>query len=197
MNANGWNWLRFLKQCLRLTRMTKPSPSVLIVATRTWFRVFLTVSEGAFLVVWYPLVFGMAATPSSLESWIYQIESKLTKQPFLWLFLLAPLLVIPDFLAGIRILFTGETFTFDGSLDVLRRNEQPMARLSEIQGIQTRRILVSGGQGGNLYRLTVTLVNGKKLTIVPTDGEEEVTEVANEIARLTNVEVTKRWFTLV
>ena len=197
MSSAGWKDLSSIKKAFALFRVTKSNPRELIVVNRTWFSVLLTIGELGAIAWWYYIVFGLTAIPTDLGAFVKLIQWKVSNDPFQWLFVLAPLLIIPHTYFGLKNIVRGTTFTFDGHQGLLFKNGNLLVPLAEIQEVQLRPIFMGGSRHGNYpYRLTVVPANGKKIKIIHMGWEGNIAELANDIAKMANVEVKKSGFTL-
>ena len=197
MSSRGWKDLSSIKKAFTLFRVTKPNPRELTGVNRTWFSVFLTISELGGIVWWYYLLLGLTEIPTDPEVLVKRIQWQVTKNPFDWLFILFPLLIIPHIYFGLKNTIKGETFTFDSLQGLLLKNGYPLVPFVDIQEVQIRPIFIGGSRHRNYpYRLTVVSANGKKIKIIHMGWEGNIAELANDIAEMAKVEVKKSGFAL-
>lgn len=195
MSSTSWKDLSFLKKAFAFFRVSAPNSSELIVVNRTWFSVILTLAQLGVFVWWYYIVLDLTEIPSDLKTLFTRIQGKVSNHPLEWFFVLAPLLMIPQIYFGLKNILLGETFTFDGQQGLLFKNGYPLVPLADIQEVQMRPIM-GGGQHGNYpYRLTVVSANGKKFKIIHMGSEGNIAKLADDIAKVANVEVKKLGFT--
>lgn len=131
-----------------------------------------------FFVAWYSLILGFGE-PGGASS-----------GPFMLLFWIAPLFSVPEFIRLIRIVKVGERFTFTRESGTIARNGAPWARFSDVARIQIRRI--SGSESADEYRLSIVLKSDEKLRIDQASNENKIKDIAEEIADVTGVEITRK-----
>lgn len=110
--------------------------------------------------------------------------------PFRLLFWVAFLSSFPDAIRQIRVLTSGETFTFNRATGVIEHNGVRCASFSEVARIQIRTI--SGGESSDSYRLSLVLQNDNKLRLAQSANQENVLAVAEDLADHLGVEITRK-----
>ena len=163
-------------------RIEKTGGKLLITKSRVTHLLSL-VFMVAFFAMWYRfLLFGNAG-PEPLP-----LAKRLADQPFLWLFILTPLLLLPQLWSFTRIVAAGEVFAFDRSTDRLLRNQAILCPMSMIDFVQVR---VFSGEHTE-YRVSIVCRDGAKHRIAQGGSRDELFDLAEEIADYAGVKVVQK-----
>ena len=178
-----WSSMSRTSPPLRLTRL---SPQEL-VATRSRARsLFELLGTLTFFAVWYLWLFGM--TRPSAGDFIERIRELTAEQPFMWVFVLAPLLAVPRLLRLAMFVAQGESFSFNALTRTVSRNGEVVARFDEVEGLQIRTI------GGELaeYRLSMVLRGGDRVTLDQDSDIDGICGIADAIADVTGTSISRK-----
>ena len=114
----------------------------------------------------------------------------LSDEPMVWIFFLVLLLFfLPFVFMAVKTAAQGEEFAFDGSRQLILKNERSVATFSEVDCVQIRRI---PGEGELDYRLTVDLQSGKQILVDESADSHEITHLADDIADILDKSVVWR-----
>jgi hypothetical protein len=116
------------------------------------------------------------------------VLDRLSAQPFLWLFVLAPVFSVLQIFNSLRIAVVGEEFTFNGVTRTILKNQKQLARYNEIAYLQIRTIR---GKSTD-HRLTAVLQTGDKIEIHTSSNAYDIIALADDIADLLGVKVVQK-----
>lgn len=132
-----------------------------------------------FFTVWY---WGILQSAEETENLTIpeRFHNLLSEEPFLWIFVLAPLLiVVPAIIRLFRQSVLGETIHIDGSRGLVKRNNKIIANIDDYQYIDFR-------DGGSRGISTIALLekSGKPLAIIAAKSPA-VRELAENLKLIT------------
>ena len=116
------------------------------------------------------------------------ILDRLSANPTLWLFVLAPLSSLPILYKTIKVVAVGMQFTFDGIMNEILKNQKPMAKFNEVEHLQIRTISGKTDE----HRLTAVLKSGKKIEIHTYSGLDDIIALADDVADIVKVKVIRK-----
>lgn len=111
-------------------------------------------------------------------------------QLFRWIFLLAPLLIVPKIWEFIKVAAIGDVLTFDRTTDRVLRNGTILSPLSQIDYVQIRTF--PDPEGSHYHRVSVLLKDGTKIEIHQSSDQELISSLAENIADYAGVQVVKK-----
>lgn len=159
-------------------RVAHPRPGTLEIA-RSRVRAALELALiSLFFTAWYAALLSFNKTPGHAPS------------PIMWLFWLGPLFSLPQIIRQARVLASGETFTLTRDTGTIERNGTRIARFSDVARIQIRTIRDSDGD--EEHRLSIVLKSDEKLRIHQSSNAKEVTDIAEDLADVLGVEITRK-----
>lgn len=169
-------------------KVSRPSQQVLLVTYTRLERFGLLVWSAfavAFFGFWYSQLLGDIPKDVTL---IQHARKILSDEPMLWIFFLLPLLFLVFIFMAVKNAAQGEELAFDGSRQLILKNERSVATFSEVDCVQIRRI---HGEGVD-YRLTVDLQSGKQIFVDESADSHEITHLADDIADILDKSVVWR-----
>jgi hypothetical protein len=101
-----------------------------------------------------------------------------------------PALLLPQIIRQARVLASGETFTLTRDTGTIERNGTRVARFSDVARIQIRTI--RGSDRDEEHRLSIVLKNDEKLRIHQSSNAKEITDIAEDLADVLGVEITRK-----
>jgi hypothetical protein len=157
----------------------------------------------ALLMAWYGFLFGppllemwragdfgqLLSGLSSLESWSTVGQTITRENPWLWLFIIAPLFALPQLLRATKITLFGEVFHFSGITQSISRDGKQQALFADSRKVEIRTVVDSDGPDD--YRVSVLLDDGASLFVTESDNYDQMANLAGDIARVLNTEVIK------
>ena len=144
-----------------------------------------------FYVVWYGFLiapFWPGGNLFNFEAWLTRLQAITRQLPFLWLFLLAPLLGLPQLFKAAKISLLGEVFIFDGFTRAILKDGKQTALFADIRGVEIRTF---SHEGSNDYRVSVLLHSGSALYVTASSDYERMANTAADIARVLHTAVVK------
>ena len=141
-------------------KIYRPSPQILIVTQSRLSKIGLLSFIFIFFGFWYYNILGLVSIPENSQLFNYILD-RLSANTSLWLFVLAPLLSLPNIYKTIKVVAVGNQLTFDGIMNVISKNQKPLAKFDEVEHLQIRTI--SGKR--DEHRLAAVLRSGKKIEI--------------------------------
>jgi hypothetical protein len=136
------------------------------------------------------MLLGLGSIPEGAQPFDY-IRARLSAHPFIWLFLLVPVAILPVMYKSLKISIVGEHLSFDGVMRTILINQKPLARFAEVEHLQIRTISdPEGGPDG--YRLTAVLGSGKKIGINFSHDWDEIIALSNGVADIVKVKVIRK-----
>ena len=115
-------------------RVSRPAPNVLEVSRRQLFSALGGIVAGAlFFAGWYYVLLDLRNVPAEIGL-VEHVRNQVAEDPFLWLFILPPLLGVPSLFKAIKVRVIGETLTFDGISQIVSKNRKPLAMFADIEG---------------------------------------------------------------
>lgn len=159
-------------------KIQRPGPGILVLEKSLARAAFQVGFFALFFVAWYSFLFAGRGTSGNSPTL------------FMFLFWLAPLFAVPEIVRQVRVLASGETFTFNRTTGLIERNGTLVARFSDVERVQIRTIAQS--EGSDQHRLSIVLKNEEKLRIDQSSDAEEITATAEDIADILGVEVGRK-----
>jgi len=104
-----------------------------------------------------------------------------------WLLLLFPLFLLPYLFNCIRALLRSDELIFDGGSRMVSRRSQPLAAFGDIRELHLRAVNGTCEE----FCLSATLGDGRHITLCESSASAAITALADEIAVLVGVEVTR------
>src|SRR5262249_52768969 len=112
----------------------------------------------------------------------------LSAEPFLWLFVLGPLLFLGDMFERLWTAVVGEEFTFNGMTRTVLKNQKQLARFDEIAYLQIRTIR---GADDEEHILTAVLQTGNKIEIDASRNASDIIALADDVADILGAKVIR------
>ena len=113
----------------------------------------------------------------------------LVETPWLWFALVAALLKLRDIIRNAKHLVGGVTFKFDGITKTIARNEKRIANFGDVEKVQIR---TAQENEDDIYRLSLVLTDQRKVFLCETTDKRRITEVAQQVAGLLDVELHRK-----
>jgi len=117
------------------------------------------------------------------------VLDRLSAEPFLWLFVLAPVFFVPAMFNAIRIAVVGEEITFNGITRTVLKNQKRLAGFDEIAYLQIRTI--RGAEDAE-HILTAMLQTGNKIEIYTSMIASDIIALADDAADILGVRVVRK-----
>jgi len=117
------------------------------------------------------------------------VLDRLSAEPFLWLFVLAPVFFVPAMFNAIRIAVVGEEITFNGITRTVLKNKKRLAGFDEIVYLQIRTI--RGAEDAE-HILTAMLQTGNKIEIYTSMIASDIIALADDAADILGVRVVRK-----
>lgn len=124
----------------------------------------------------------------SIEAWGTLLQTVAHENPVGLLFILVPLLGLPELFKSIKTALLGEVFLFDGSAKAISMDTKQRASFADIRGVEIRDL---SDEDSNSYRVSVLLNDGSSMQITESKDHEQMAVAASDIARVLNAEVVK------
>ena len=159
-------------------RVAHPRPGTLEIAQSRVRAALELAFISLFFTAWYAALLSFNKTPGHAPS------------PIMWLFWLGPLFSLPQIIRQARVLASGETFTLTRDTGTTERNGTRVARFSDVARIQIRTIRDSDRD--EVHRLSIVLKSDEKLRIHQSSNAKEVTDIAEDLADVLGVEITRK-----
>lgn len=147
---------------------------------------FTTLFALLFVVLWYWFLLGR---PVGLAGALDSLRTKVAGDVVMWLFALAPVLLVPPLYRVARTALRGRRYEFDTSSGVISYNGKEVARYGEVTNLQLHTI--RGKRGQDKHLLTILLHRGDALDLCQSHDEELVISVADTLADLFDVRVVR------
>ena len=164
-----------------MLKVLRPSPQALVVSERRlqalirlgiWIGTvsvfYLVVLNGASFADGEPAVFGAGG------HWE-------------WLLLLFPLFLLPYLFNCVRVLLRSDELILDGRSRMVSSRRQSLAAFGDIRKLHLRAVNGTCEELG----LSATLSDGRHIKLCESSASAEITALADEIAALVGVEVTR------
>jgi len=104
------------------------------------------------------------------------------------IFWLAPLMLAKELLRSLKVVLSGEKYSFDSDRKIIEKDDKRIAQFNEIERILVR--TVRYGDGPDEYNLSLVF-NNKKIRIEQSRNLTEILNAAEEIAELINIEIVR------
>ena len=166
-------------------KIHRPNPQSLIV-TKSRLKGFASFSIGWAVFGFVFWNFFELGTISEGTNLFEHIKEKLSTDPLLWFFVLAPVLSLPAIYNMLKIIAVGDRLSFDGMMRTISKNQKPVAKFDEVEHLQIRTIK---GQGSPGNYLTAVLRSGKKIKIHTGGDSDEIIALADDVADIMKVSV--------
>jgi hypothetical protein len=159
-------------------KIVRPRPGTLKITKSRIRAASQLVFTVLFISAWYSFLFALNSSPDDAPAL------------FKLLFWLAPLFSVPEMVRQTQVLTSGETFVLTRDTGTIERNGMCMALFSDVARIQIRTF--RDPEGGSDYRLSIVLKNDEKLRIHQSSDANEVSDLAEDLADLLTVEITRK-----
>ena len=146
----------------------------LLIETRSSPHVASLIFSIIFFTIWY----GIILTKHDVTD------------PFMWIFILAPLFGVKEIFRSIKIIFWGESYSLNKKSNDFFKDSERKFKLSDIQNVQIRKY--EDSEGDDDYRLSLVLKDKGKFFIDRSSDEDAICEMAEEIADFVDVEIKKK-----
>jgi len=167
-------------------RVSRPSSQILVISESRLHAIgFLALYLG-FFAFWYYLTLDLGKIPTGVHLFDHVLD-RLSAQPMLWLFVLAPVLSVPYIFKCLRIAVVGEELTFNGVTRTVLKNHKRLAGFNEISYLQIRTIQGKSAE----HRLTAVLQMGDKIEI-RTSNSSDIIALADDVADILGVRVVRK-----
>lgn len=107
-------------------------------------------------------------------------------------FWIGPLISVPEIFRQLSVVMSGETFVLSRDMGTIERNGTRVAQFNDVARVQIRSIGSGGWGEGDSYRLSRVLNSDEKLRLDQSSDENEITDVADDVADILGVEVTRK-----
>ena len=158
-------------------RVAHPRPGTLEIAQSRVGAALELAFIALFFTAWYAGLVAFSKTPGHAS-------------PVMWLFWLGPLFSLPQIIRQARVLASGETFTLTRDTGSIERNGTRVARFGDVVRVQIRTIRDSDRH--DEHRLSIVLKNDEKLRIHQSSNAKEITDIAEDVADVLGVEITRK-----
>jgi hypothetical protein len=169
-------------------RVSRPSSQVLVVSEGRLSHIGSLAFGLVFFAIWYYTLLDLGKIPDGVHRFDHVLD-RLSAEPFLWLFVLGPLLIVPYIFKSLRIAVMGEEVAFNGITRTVLKNRKRLAGFNEIAHLQIRTI--RGGKSEE-HRLTAVLQTGDKIEIYTTYTAHEIIALADDAADILGVRVVRK-----
>src|SRR5262245_54570552 len=136
-------------------RIDRPHPSKLVVVKSRSSHMIGFFFGIAFFAVWYGILLGESL--SSLEAFLNKLRDISSSQPWLWFFILVPLLSVRQLWKSLIIALHGENIVFDSADLTVSKSGQKLATFSEIRVVDIKKV---SGEHTDYY-LSLILKDGR------------------------------------
>jgi len=168
-------------------RVSRPSSQILVITESRLPAIGLLAFYLAFFAFWYYGTLDLGKIPDGVHLFDHVLD-RLSANPFLWLFVLFPVLSVPYIFKSLRIAVMGEELTFDGMTRTVLKNQKRLAGFNEIAYLQMRTIRGKSKE----HRLTAVLQTGDKIEIYTSDTAHEIMALADDAADILGVRVVRK-----
>src|SRR5262249_6604922 len=118
-------------------RVSRPSSQILVVSECRLSHIGGLAICLVFFAWWYYTLLDLGKIPDGVHPFDHVLD-RLSAEPFLWLFVLAPVFFVPAMFNAIRIAVVGEEITFNGITRTVLKNKKRLAGFDEIVYLQIR-----------------------------------------------------------
>jgi hypothetical protein len=160
----------------------------LVVSERRLFHIGLLAIFLVFFAFWYYNLLDLGKIPDGVRPFDHVLD-RLSAEPFLWLFVLAPVFFVPAIFNALRIAVVGEEITFNGMTRTVLKNQQLLAGFDEIAYLQIRTIR---GAEDEEHILTAMLKTGGKVEIYTCMIAPDIMALADDAADILGVRVVRK-----
>jgi hypothetical protein len=168
-------------------RVSRPGSQILVITESRLSHIVDLAMRLVFFAYWYYVVLDLGKTPDGVHPFDHVLD-RLSAEPFLWLFVLGPLLFIGDIFESLMIAVVGEEFTFNGMTRTVLKNQKRLAGFDEIAYLQIRTI--RGAEDAE-HILTAVLQAGKKIEIDTSSNASDIIALADDVADILGVRVIR------
>ena len=167
-------------------RVSRPGSQILVITESRLHAIgFLALYLG-FFAFWYYVALDLGKIPDGVHLFDHVLD-RLSAQPWLWLFVLVPVLSVPNIFKGLMIAVVGEELTFNGVTRTVLKNHKRLAGFNEIAYLQIRTIQGKSAE----HRLTAVLQTGDKIEI-HTSKASDIIALADDVADILGVKVVRK-----
>ena len=168
-------------------RVSRPGSQILVVTECRRSHIENLAIYLFFFVYWYYSLLDLGKIPDGAHPFDHLLD-RLSAEPFLWLFVLGPLLIVPNIFKSIRIAVMGEEFTFNGMTRTVLKNQKRLVEFDEIAYLQIRTI--RGAEDAE-HILTAVLQTGKKIEIDTSWNASDIIALADDVADILGVKLIR------
>src|SRR5262245_34903369 len=168
-------------------KVSRPSSQIFVVTESRLSHVGGLAIFLLFFVYWYYAVLDLGKIPDGVHPYDHLLD-RLSAEPFLWLFVLAPFLFVGDIFESLWIAVVGEEFTFNGMTRTVLKNQKRLAGFDEIAHLQIRTIQ---GAEDTDHILTAVLQTGNKIEIDTSWNASYIIALADDVADILGVRVIR------
>ena len=168
-------------------RVSKPSPQILVITESRLSHIGSMVLLIVFNALWYYILMRLEKVPEGVRPFDHLLD-RLSAEPFLWLFVLAPALSVPKIFNSLWIAVVGEEITFNGMTRTVLKNQKRLAGFDDIAYLQIRTIKGEDTE----HILTVRLLRGDEIEIHTSSNASEIIALADDIADILDVRVVRK-----
>jgi len=168
-------------------RVSRPSSQILVITESRLSHIGSLALSLVFNALWYYNLLHLEEVPDGVHPFDHLLD-RLSAEPFLWLFVLAPLLFVGDIFESLWIAVVGEEFTFNGMTRTVLKNQKRLAGFDEIAYLQIRTI--RGAEDAE-HILTAVLQAGNKIEIDTSSNASDIIALADDVADILGVRVIR------
>jgi len=168
-------------------RVSRPSSQVLVVSESRLSHIVALAIYPVFFALWYYFLLDLGKIPDGVHPFDHLLD-RLSAEPFLWLFVLAPVFFVQAIFNSLRIAVVGEEITFHGITRTVLKNQKRLAGFDEIAYLQIRTI--RGAEDAE-HILTAVLQAGNKIEIDTSSNVSDIIALADDVADILGVRVIR------
>lgn len=168
-------------------KVSRPSSQILVVAESRLSHIGGLAICLVFFVCWHYSLLDLGKIPDSVHPFDHLLD-RLSAEPFLWLFVLGPLLLVGDICERLWTAVVGEEFTFNGITRTVLKNQKRLAGFDEIACLQIRTIR---GAEDKEHILTAVLQTGNTIEIDTSSNASGIIALADDVADILGVRVIR------
>jgi hypothetical protein len=168
-------------------KVSRPSSQILVVTESRLSHIGGLAIFLVFFAYWYYNLLDLGKIPDGVRPFDHLLD-RLSAEPFLWLFVLGPLLFVGDIFESLWIAVVGEEFTFNGVTRTVLKNQKRLAGFDEIACLQIRTIR---GAEDEEHILTVVLQTGNKIEIDTSSNASDIIALADDVTDILGAKVIR------
>jgi hypothetical protein len=168
-------------------KVSRPGSQILVVTECRRSHIENLAGCLLFFACWYCALLDLEKIPDGVHPYDHLLD-RLSAEPFLWLFVLAPLILVGDIFESLWIAVMGEEFTFNGMTRTVLKNQKRLVGFDEIDYLQIRTI--RGAEDAE-HILTAVLQTGKKIEIDTSWNASDIIALADDVADILGVKVIR------